>query len=195
MFRQHMSAGHVGVSLLQQAAQPAGPVRPAGISDDLWGLAVDDDGSVRAGVAKNRGCPPQLLEYLSGDKADAVRIAVAGNKLTPPDTLEMLAQDVAAIRGPVAKNTSTPAYVLQVLAGDSMPGVRAAAAANQGMPGAADKTKIAKPDRAGAAGGAAPPLFSSKSPVRYQPPQIAQAIVSWFSRFFSELGSLLTGGR
>lgn len=56
-------------------------------------LAQSADPAVRARVAADVAAPPELLYYLSSDKADEVRAAAAGNEATPIQAAPALVMD------------------------------------------------------------------------------------------------------
>ena len=89
----------------------------------------------RTAAARNRSCPPEMLDLLSFDRSQTVRCAVASNPNCSQRTLEALAaDDYNVMRGNVAYNPSTPAETLAMLCGDPDLGVRSKAADNSSCP-------------------------------------------------------------
>lgn len=128
----------------------------------LLKLANDGDPAVRTAVARNPSAPPEALVTLAGDERFSTREAVAAHALTPHDVLEQLSGDanervayvarlkywpLTEARATEALSTrrrhvklalssvdQTPQFVLQQLASDRNPLVRAQAALHSNLP-------------------------------------------------------------
>lgn len=108
-----------------------------------WRLAVTlpaafaehADWRVRARVAANQDCPPDVLADLARDESRWVVAAVAGNPATPPEVLDAIASERDdQCAEALAANPATPERWLERLARDALPAVRAAAADNPSLP-------------------------------------------------------------
>ena len=86
-------------------------------SEVLKQLAEDEDWRVRAGVARYKYTPPEVLIELAdrSNEVDGVRIAIAGNPNTPPEAFAILAGDLffsKDMRKTFFANPSTPSEVI-----------------------------------------------------------------------------------
>jgi len=81
-------------------------------------------------VAKNPGCPENLLRSLAKDVVKEVSVAVGENPSCPEDLLRLLAEDSYwSIRTAVAKNLKCPGELLRKLIMDEVFDVRCVAVA------------------------------------------------------------------
>lgn len=108
------------------AAHPQIPV------ERLRLLSRSRDQSLRAGAARNRNTPPEILEALSS-QGFLIREKVAQNPSAPPELLARLVQD-ATLRSMIAQNPSTPSTILEQLATDIEIRVRIGVAENRKTP-------------------------------------------------------------
>ncbi|ACO47746.1 hypothetical protein DEDE109153_17740 [Deinococcus deserti] len=131
-------------------------------AETLLRLAEDGEAAVRLQTARNPSTPPTALALLAGDERYAAREAVAAHPLTPPEVLAALSVDVnervrlvaqlrvaetthegleAAlatrrrnVKLAVASRPEVPAALLQQLARDRHPRVRAQAGLHRSLP-------------------------------------------------------------
>ncbi|GAB4323694.1 MAG: hypothetical protein Kow0069_28890 [Promethearchaeota archaeon] len=90
-------------------------------------LAADPSAAVRASVARRARLPPSVARALASDPVTSIRAAVAANACET-DVLELLACDRSpAVRAAVAGNPETPALFRRLLSRDVDRGVRESA--------------------------------------------------------------------
>ncbi|MFC4452345.1 hypothetical protein [Deinococcus sonorensis] len=148
------------------AAHPHAP------TELLVTLAHDGEPSVRLQVARNPGTPPEALEQLATDPRVSVRAAVAAHPLTSEHTWPRLIADeqprvstVARLRRPLSKpellaavasrkrlmklavlsHPTLPPEVLEALATDRHPQIRAQAALHHDLPAEARQALASDP--------------------------------------------------
>ncbi|MXW61661.1 MAG: hypothetical protein F4Y27_10075 [Acidimicrobiaceae bacterium] len=125
-------------AMLRLAGDETGEVRETAAANPscpqwlLGQLAVGTDVDAKSGVAANPSCPPLLLARLanaSGPLSWKVRCAAAKNPSTPADAVLLLAEDEDwRVRWEVANNPNCPPEALTILAEDDDVDLRAYAA-------------------------------------------------------------------
>jgi hypothetical protein len=97
-------------------------------------MAFHPDDGVRARVARNPDCPPDLLRELAKLGGRFALQAVASNPHTPADALLELSASEIDVQRVVARNLATPPVALRRLARHDDVGVRSAVARNPSTP-------------------------------------------------------------